>query len=111
VRKPLGQDPGLSITDLGATLLTPVAGYISTQPALIAQLSQAVLVANNSAGMPCACRPNQSGGFGVRMFWAKQRAACQQRCRLARAMLGPYLRDMPRLQKHASQCLSLGEQL
>lgn len=44
------QDPGLSIADLGTVLLTPIAGYISTQPALLGALSQATLVKNNSAG-------------------------------------------------------------
>ena len=50
------QDPGLSIANLGATLLTPVAGFIATQPALLAQLAQATLVANVSAGPPTPLR-------------------------------------------------------
>ena len=46
------QDPGLSIASLGATLLTPVTGFIATQPALIAQLAQANLIADVNAGLP-----------------------------------------------------------
>ena len=52
------QDPGLSIANLGATLLNPVAGFIATQPALLAQLAQATLVANVSAGLPIPLQPN-----------------------------------------------------
>ena len=46
------QDPGLSIANLGQTLLTPVAGFIATQPALLAVLAQANLIAKVSAGVP-----------------------------------------------------------